>query len=323
MSSGYIVLKSNEENKRYLNYMMHRYDVAHMKLLGSGVRQTINYNHISDSLLPIPSKPEQIAIANFLDDKVGRIDEAIAQKERLIQLLNERKQIIIQNAVTKGLNPNAPMRDSGIEWIGKIPEHWEVAPLYSRCEVRLGKMLDSKKITGKKLGKYLRNIDVQWFRINTDNLPLMDFEKGEYARYGLKSGDLLVCEGGEPGRCAVWNYETPCYYQKALHRIRPKRGDLPLFIALQLRNAVENAAFSMAGKATIAHLTGEQLRPFRMLFPSVLEQNDIINHVQQKCDRIGRSIQHQINIIEQLKEYKATLINSAVTGKINVSNYGL
>ena len=96
-----------------------------------GIREgkNISYDKLRYSQLPIPSQNEQIAIADFLDEKVGQIDAAIAQKAQLIELLNERKQIVIQNAVTKGLNPKAPMRDSGIEWIGEIPEHWEVKKL--------------------------------------------------------------------------------------------------------------------------------------------------------------------------------------------------
>jgi len=125
VSSGYIVLKDlGNINRQYYKYLLHRYDIAYMKLLGSGVRQTINFNHISNSLLAYPPLKEQIAIANFLDEKTTKIDQAIIQKEKMIALLKERKQMIIQNAVTKGLDPNVKLKDSGVEWIGEIPEHW-------------------------------------------------------------------------------------------------------------------------------------------------------------------------------------------------------
>ena len=97
-----------------------------MKLLGSGVRQTINYGHISDSILVIPPLSEQQKIAQFLDDKTAKIDRAVDLAEKQIALLKEHKQILIQNAVTRGLNPDVPLKDSGVEWIGQVPEHWDV-----------------------------------------------------------------------------------------------------------------------------------------------------------------------------------------------------
>ena len=130
VSAGYIVLKNKIEiNKEFFKYLLHRYDVAYMKLLGSGVRQTINFNHIANSLLVLPTDIEQTKIANFLDQKTAQIDQAIALKQQQIEKLGEYKQIVIQNAVTKGLNPNAPMKNSGVDWIGDIPEHWQMKRL--------------------------------------------------------------------------------------------------------------------------------------------------------------------------------------------------
>ncbi|WP_202620838.1 restriction endonuclease subunit S [Pectobacterium parmentieri] len=127
VSAGYIVIKEKEElQKQYFKYLLHRYDVAYMKLLGSGVRQTISFNHIANSLLVFPPLEEQSLIANYLEKKTAQVDEAIAIKEQQISLLKERKQIIIQQAVTQGLDPNVPMKDSGVDWIGKVPAHWEV-----------------------------------------------------------------------------------------------------------------------------------------------------------------------------------------------------
>lgn len=127
VSAGYIVLKEKQIiNKKYFSYLLHRYDVAYMKLLGSGVRQTINYGHISDSILVIPPLSEQQKIAQFLDDKTAKIDQAVDLAEKQIALLKEHKQILIQNAVTRGLNPDVPLKDSGVEWIGQVPEHWDV-----------------------------------------------------------------------------------------------------------------------------------------------------------------------------------------------------
>lgn len=127
VSAGYIIIKeSTPINKDYFKFLLHRYDVEFMKLLGSGVRQTISFNHISDSLLIYPPLEEQFSISKFLNHKCSQIDQAVQIKEHQIELLKERRQILIQQAVTSGLNPDVPMRDSGIEWIGEIPEHWQL-----------------------------------------------------------------------------------------------------------------------------------------------------------------------------------------------------
>jgi type I restriction enzyme S subunit len=92
-----------------------------------------------------------------------------------------------------------------VNWFGSIPAHWDTPPVYARFEVQLGKMLDEKRITKRFLAPYLRNTDVQWDGINIDELPEMDFDEGDRERYSLRPGDILVCEGGEIGRCAIWD----------------------------------------------------------------------------------------------------------------------
>ena len=132
VSSGYIVLDTLTNvkiNKRYFKWLLHRYDVAFMKTLGSGVRQTLNFPQIGKSEIVLPLQEEQTKIASFLDDKTAQIDEVISQKEKLIELLKERKQIVINDAVTKGLDKNVEFVDSGVEWIGKIPKHWDISKL--------------------------------------------------------------------------------------------------------------------------------------------------------------------------------------------------
>jgi type I restriction enzyme, S subunit len=182
---------------------------------------------------PFPSTAEQRAIAAFLDRETARIDALVAEQERLIELLREKRQAVISHAVTKGLDPSVPMKDSGVEWSGAVPAHWEVIGLGMRYSVELGKMLDSKRVTGAFLRPYLRNTDVQWGVIRVDDLPTMDFEPDEVERFLLRYGDLLVCEGGEVGRCAIWRDEQPgACYQKALHRVRPLQPslDVPEFL---------------------------------------------------------------------------------------------
>ncbi|EHH1217122.1 restriction endonuclease subunit S [Vibrio parahaemolyticus] len=271
----------------------------------------------------LPPLEERAQIANFLDHETAKIDTLIEKQQQLIKLLKEKRQAVISHAVTKGLNPQAPMKDSGVEWLGEVPEHWDVCKLSYRYEVLLGKMLDEKKISGNYLGKYLRNTDVQWDSINTDNLPEMDFRPQERERYSVKKGDLIVCEGGEIGRCGIWESESTCFYQKALHRLRPLYNtDLTRFMFYVLFDAVHQERFiSGAGKATIAHLPAETFKQYRFAFPPRDEQQSIIDFldsIKGKFDLIENKAQLQI---ELLKERRTALISAAVTGKIDVRNW--
>src|SRR5688500_3916857 len=166
-------------------------------------------------------------------------------------------------------------KDSGVEWLGKIPAHWQVAPVYARYEVALGKMLDAKRVTGEFSGPYLRNVDVQWDMVNTERLPEMDFAPWERDRYSVRPGDLLVCEGGEVGRTAIWRGGIePCFYQKALHRVRPcaKRDDPRFFFYLMFMAAKQGIFASSGNQNTIDHLTAVQLKHYRFPFAPEPEQ---------------------------------------------------
>jgi len=320
VSSGYIVLKSQRENQRYLSYMMHRYDVAYMKLLGSGVRQTINFNHIANSLLPIPSEDEQIAIANFLDDKVGKIDAAIAQKEQLIQLLNERKQITIQNAVTKGLNPKAPMRDSGVEWLGEIPEHWEVEKLGSSLSpISIKNHADKPllSITREK-GVIIRDIENQESNHNFIPDDLSGYKLIQKGQFGMNK---MKAWQGSYGVSEHTGIVSPAYFIFDF-----TRDVYPDFFHKAIRSKLYVSFFGSASDGVRIgqwDLSKSRMKQIPIILPPHAEQESICLHIDQQSSKISLAISETEKSIEKLKEYKATLINSAVTGKINVSNYGL
>jgi len=172
---------------------------------------------------PLPPLPEQRAIATFLDRETARLDTLIAKKERLVELLGEKRAALISQAVTRGLDPTTPMKDSGVPWLGQVPKHWEVFPVHARYEVQLGKMLNQDSVKGISPAPYLRNVNIQWDRVDVSDVVEMDFSPAERQKFSLILGDLLVCEGGEVGRTAVWRGEIEgCYFQKAVHRVRPR-----------------------------------------------------------------------------------------------------
>ena len=269
----------------------------------------------------VPPPEEQAAIVRFLDHADEQIQRYIAAKGRLIVLLEEQRQAVINQAVTRGLDPNVKLKPSGVEWMGRVPAHWEVTALRHRYSQSLGKMLDTKTITGDHLVPYLRNTDVQWDHINVENLPTMDIPMSQYDQYTVRQGDLLVCEGGEVGRSALWSGQlTRCGFQKALHRLRPRNSarDMPRFMYYALRSAAKGHAFDDGHVSTIAHLTGEKLRAHRFPFPSLAEQAALVEHLDEETAHIDLAISHARRQIDLMNEYRTRLIADVVTGQLDV-----
>ena len=279
-----------------------------------------SWDFMGNVALAAPPLSEQTAIAAFLDRETAKIDALVAEQETLIALLKEKRQAVISHAVTKGLNPDAPMKPSGIEWLGDVPAHWDLPPLFLRYSVELGKMLDTNKISGQHLSAYLRNVDVQWDQINTDDLPAMDISPTEVERFTVRNGDLLVCEGGEVGRAAVVkDLAEPIGYQKALHRLRQLTpNEFPRFLFFVFRWATATGVFSGEGQSTIAHLTGEQLRKYRFPKPPLEEQVSIASFLDAEAARLDELLAEAQHAITLLKERRSALISAAVTGQIDV-----
>ena len=168
---------------------------------------------------------------------------------------------------------------------------------------------------------YLRNTDVQWEQINVVDLPTMDVPPKEYDRYTLRAGDLIVCEGGEVGRAAIWSGGLDILaFQKALHRLRPRKPDrdCPRFLLLQLRLAVALGAFVDGHESTIAHLTGEKLRAHRFLFPPSEDQQRLVAACDSQSREIDKVIQGVEREISLIQEFRTRLIADVVTGKLDV-----
>ena len=271
--------------------------------------------------LSLPGRTNNAPSPLFSTARRREIDGLVARKERLIELLQEKRTALITRAVTRGLDPNVPMKDSGVEWLGEIPAHWDIAPVYARYEVALGKMLDTKRVTGESSGRYLRNVDVQWDAVNVEDLPKMDFPSSERNRYLLRPEDLLVCEGGEVGRTAIWDGELDeCFYQKAIHRVRPwSDSEIPRFFYFLMYALAKRGVFTAGGNPnTIDHLTAVQLRHYRVPFPGTSEQHSITAFLDRETAEIDALIAKVHQAIGYLKEFRTALISAAVTGKIDV-----
>ena len=328
ITSAYLCFHTTDLlTREYGHLLLHTYDLSKVFYgLGSGLRQNLDWTDFKYLPCLVPPLPEQADIVRYLDHADRRIRRYISAKQKLITLLEEQKQAIIHQAVTGQIDvrtgqPYPAYKPSGVEWLGDVPEHLEVASLRHRYSQCLGKMLDSKRITGRHLLPYLRNTDIQWDRINIEDLPAMDISPNEYDRYTVQPGDLLVCEGGEIGRCALWSDEPARYgFQKALHRLRPRNEgqDVARFMYYALRAAAKGHAFNDGHLSTIAHLTGDKLRTHRFPFPNFPEQAAIVRYLDKATADISIATDRAHRQIDLLREYRTRLIADVVTGKLDV-----
>lgn len=278
---------------------------------------------IENFIVAIPSPPEQTAIARFLDDKTAKIYQAIVQKEKLIALLKERKQIMIQELVTGKKTWNgsawtepAEVKDSGVEWIGKIPESWEVtkAKYYSSVFVpeRAKPNLSENKqglpwVTTEILGSdYLKKSNVKYYVAKKD-MRLTG------SRILKQDSVLATCVGNfgitsiNPFDCIV-NQQIQAYTDLKIH---------PLFFMQQIRLSKDYFS-NNSTMTTIQYVSKDVFASLPIVLTTLREQEMISNYIESQSSKIDQSISLQEKQIEKLKEYKSTLIDSAVTGKIKV-----
>ena len=320
VSAGYIVLKNKVDlSKKYFKYLLHIYDVAYMKLLGSGVRQTISFNHIANSLLLQPPMAEQTAIANFLDTKVIQIEEAVSIKEKQIDLLKQRKQIIIQQAVTQGLDLDVPMIDSGIDWIGSIPEHWEIIKFKYLAKVRYGLGQPPKELENGL--KIIRATNVERGSIVEKGMLFVDPNDIPWDRKPtLNLGEIIVVRSGAyTGDSAIVTQEyTGCI--AGYDMVATPTNSHPEFLSKVLLShyVLFEQIYLLRARSAQPHLNAEELKELLIVVPPIPEQEKIAKEITKSSKEIDDAIYIQYQQIEKLKEYKITLINSAVTGKIKV-----
>ena len=262
----------------------------------------------------------QRVIADFLDTETARIDALITKKRQLMETVASRQRAAVWCGVT-GQTLKAPRRASGVSWIGTTPAHWETPWLGAHFDVQLGKMLDAKSSSGVQQFRYIRNANVQWDRIDLDDLASMHFDEGERRRYTLLPGDLLVCEGGEVGRSAVWPGVPgeEVFFQKAIHRVRPIRAGNVRFVMYCLMAAASLGVFAIEGnQSTIVHLTREQLRAHRLPFPSISEQEVVVEELDRNANRVRSLSVSLLRQISLLQEHRQALITAAVTGELDI-----
>jgi len=276
-----------------------------------------NPDFIGNQIIPIPPLPEQTRIAQFLDRKTAQLGQAIAQKERLIELLKERRQILIHNAVTRGLNPDVKMKDSGVEWIGMVPEHWEV---------KRSKFIFDQIQTGTTPSTANPNFfdgDIDWYNPKDLNNEILREAEKKVTKIAIErkevrpfTGDsiLVVGIGGTTGKTS-YMLKNGTFNQQITGLHSKKNINKYYFHLLRILSSV---MLNTANYTTLPILNNEFFKSFILPEPPRKEQNVIFEYIEIISSKIDTAIACKQAEIEKLKEYKATLINSSVTGKIKV-----
>ncbi|MDE0152966.1 MAG: restriction endonuclease subunit S [Gammaproteobacteria bacterium] len=325
VSTGFATIRPHKSVPKFMSYVLREAGfVGEIVARSVGVSYpAVNASEVGDISIPLPDLREQQAIATYLDRETKKIDALIEKQEQLINLLKEKRTALISHAVTKGLNPDAPLKDSGIEWLGEIPAHWGVTAAKKQFSIQLGKMLQkSPTRRGDTEVPYLKARHVQWFSVDASSLPTMWIGERESEKYCVQEGDLVVCEGGEGGRCGlVQKVPDNCIIQNALHRVREaKNGESRVEYLQYVISAVSSAKWFDAtnSKATIAHFTKDKFNELSIPVPSHAEQCSIATFLDRETAKIDTLISKIHQTIELQKESRSALITAAVTGKMDV-----
>lgn len=293
--------------------------------LAGGVRQSLTFDGIRNLRFPLPNSLEQQAIADYLDEKTAEIDGLVAGCEREVELLQEYRKAVISEAVTKGLDPNAPMKDSGIEWIGQIPERWEVNKLRF-CGTTQNGISKGGEFFGSGFPF------VSYGNVYRDELDkpelfgLIESTEDERARYGIARGDVLFTRTSETieevgvASSALTDIGDCCFAGFVI-RFRPSIGWglLPEFSAYYFRSDLYRPYLTKEMVlVTRASMSQQLLGGIAVLLPPAEDQQAIVDYLDTKTAEIDSLIEAKQAMVDKLREYRKSLISEAVTGKFKV-----
>lgn len=291
----------------------------------SGLIGGVSISALNGFLFTIPSIDEQHAISLFLDQKCAKIDALISVKEKQIELLKERRQAVIHEAVTKGINPNVKLKDSGIDWIGEIPEHWEVV----RLKYITTKIVDGAHFTPTYVDSgipFLRVTDLSKSGIdrkidwnNVKFIPLKE-HKELIKRANPEVGDILLSKNGTIGLTRVIDWEEEFSFFVSLCLIKPVKKLSPSYFEFFFNcPLVDRQINDSSSRTSVTNLHLEKIKELTINLPPNSEQQEIVSYLDKQTFSIDKAIIQKQEQIQKLKEYKQSLINEVVTGKVRVS----
>lgn len=326
-SSELFVIRPKTVNRKFLFYYFQssafKQD-GEASMTGAGGLKRVSPDLLRQHHLPCPDNETQRLIAGYLDRETARIDALVAEKEKMLALLEEKRAALISRAVTRGLDPTAPLKPSGLDWLGDIPAHWEVWRLKYLAEVR-GALTLGKKYSRNDLIEmvYLRVANVQDGYLKLDEMQTVEVTPEEAENYLLQHGDVLMNEGGDIdklGRGCVWREEIKsCLHQNHVFSVRPRLVE-PEWLALWTSTLEEKRYFEQRAKRStnLASISGTNIKELPVPMPSMDEQLSIKTHIEISTKKILAIQLEMQQSIERLKERRAALITAAVTGQIPV-----
>ncbi len=270
--------------------------------------------------LPLPPLPEQRAIVRYLDYVDRRVRRYVGAKRKLIRLLEEEKQVVVNRAVTRGLDPNVRLKPSGVEWLGDVPEHWDVRRLKQVCSESALYGANVAATQYQAVGiRFVRTTDI------AEDGRLLGkgvFLPPELAEgYGLSDGDILLSRSGTVGRSFLYaaGLHGPCAYAGYLVRFVPSAAILPKYLFFFTKAEAFNAFLRvMAISSTIENVNGEKYANMPLPLPQLPEQRAIVEHLERETARIDAVVQRARRQVELVEEYRTRLIADVVTGKLDV-----
>lgn len=318
-------IPNGKYNTRFIYFLVTQIPFSYYST--STALPSMTQSDLNNNPIVLPPVNEQNKIVKFLDEKTAQIDEAIDIKEKQIALFKERKKIVIQKAVTQGLNPDASMKDSGVDWVGKVPENWKVESFKNILVERNKKNnpIESRERLSLSIDK-----GVTLYSEKTTNL---DRFKDDFAQYKLThKGDLVFNSMNMiVGAVGVSNYfgcVSPVYYT---YYTRLKNPKITKYYEYFFKSRIVQSQLYCLGKGLMAIDRGEgkfntvrlkvsrdDLRSMKVPYPTISEITEIVDFIEFESSKISKAIRLQEQQIEKLKEYKVALINNAVTGKIKV-----
>ncbi len=324
ITSAYLTLRPlNSVFPAFLYYALHTFDVRKgFYGMGAGVRQGLKYDEIRQIKVVLPALIEQHTIANFLDKKCSEIDAIIADAKASIEEYKAWKASIIYEAVTKGLDPHAEMKDSGVEWIGKIPKHWGTTALKRICKRISDGSHYSPPTTAFGL-PYVTAGDIHGKGINYTKcrtISKSDFDLLVKTNCQPHLGDvLLVKDGATTGRVGLMTDDGPCVLLSSVAMLTPNDGISSEYLMYLLESDVFQYQIkkTMAGSA-MPRTTLSKLMVYTAILCPFDEQVEIVNYLNAKCSHIEDLISEKLSLISDLESYKKSLIYEVVTGKRKV-----
>ncbi|OPB13541.1 hypothetical protein BFW91_09020 [Pseudomonas fluorescens] len=291
---------------------------------------TLDRNNIHSQTVAVPSDFEKNNIANFLDYQTAKIDTLIEKQQQLIQLLKEKRQSVISHAVTKGLNPNAKMRDSGIEWLGEVPAHWEIKRLKNVLvePVKNGLFKKKEEFGSGSLLVNVGDLYTDNYFINPETLDRVNTSNVERKQYKVESGDVffvrssLKLEGIGRSACFLENYDD-VVFECHIVNARPDKKIMSSKYLTRYLNSLHVSQEFVSRSKTTTMTTIDQggLTTISVLIPRIEEQVEIDNYLDRQLERLDKAENFAQDSIKLLIERRAALISAAVTGKIDVRNW--